>query len=88
MKSKDRHPFRFFTIIPHAGTYFLLFKGRYRQEGGTRMGRGEMFGHKRKGHPGRFPKDQMAGEKQHKDSNYDDEQTFPHEAFKNRMHNP
>jgi hypothetical protein len=30
----------------------------------------------------------MAGEKQHKDSNYDDEQTFPHEAFKNRMHNP
>jgi hypothetical protein len=52
------------------------------------MGRGEMFGHKRKGHPGRFPKDQMAGEKQHKDSNYDDEQTFLHEAFKNRMHNP
>jgi len=52
------------------------------------MGRGEMFDHKRKGHPGRFPKDQMTDEKQHKDSKYDEEQMIPHEAFKNRMHNP
>ncbi|GER68475.1 hypothetical protein BpJC7_19070 [Weizmannia acidilactici] len=50
------------------------------------MGQGKLFSYKRKGHPGNFPKDQMTDEKQHKGSNYDEEQMIPHEAFKNSMH--
>ncbi|WP_211211489.1 hypothetical protein [Heyndrickxia acidiproducens] len=49
------------------------------------MARGKQFNHKRKGHPGEFPKGQIVEAKPIEENAYDNVQIIPHEAFKNRI---
>ncbi|WP_197277459.1 hypothetical protein [Bacillus sp. FJAT-27245] len=48
------------------------------------MGRGKEFDHKKKGHPGEFPKDSLT-EKHVKEAIGDEEFLVVREAFKNRV---
>lgn len=48
------------------------------------MGRGEHFQHKKKGHPGDFPKNSVAS-KHTKERIEDEEYIVTQEAFKNRV---
>ncbi|WP_181444398.1 hypothetical protein [Bacillus sp. 03113] len=48
------------------------------------MGRGEHFNHKRKNHPGEFPKNTLV-ERHSKDAIGDEELIVTQEAFKNRV---
>ncbi|MBS4219572.1 hypothetical protein KHA96_14740 [Bacillus sp. FJAT-49711] len=49
------------------------------------MSRGKGFNHKEKGHPGNFPKNSLAGEKEHTRQTEQMENIVTHEAFKNRI---
>ncbi|WP_199484554.1 hypothetical protein [Peribacillus glennii] len=47
------------------------------------MSRGEHFNHKKKGHPGEFPKNSIAQEKEHI-GEHEEPDMVPLEAYKNR----
>jgi hypothetical protein len=57
-----------------------------KKKGVFRLARGEHFEHKKKHHPGNFPKDSMT-EKHVKEAIGDEELIVTQEAFKNRLEN-
>lgn len=48
------------------------------------MSRGKSFNHKKKGHPGDFPQNSIAEEKEHSRQFEQVEDIVTHEAYKNR----
>ncbi|PLR76917.1 hypothetical protein CU633_13510 [Bacillus sp. V3-13] len=78
----------FYTYAKGQEHIFMLFgKATDEMKGVIRMSRGKEFKHKKKGHPGDFPKDSLT--EKHAHERDDDEQLIvTYEAFKNRIDRP